>query len=116
MQKNMATKLQQQQLTPTFVSRGGGTRGNGNSPTASSLSAAASSSSAAATQEAAKNNIAISEGNWNLLSERGRKALDRLVQHDAVDGAQQHVYGNWPEPGTDDDGKVRLADQVRAVV
>ena len=28
------------------------------------------------------------------------------------DGSQSHVYGEWPEPGTDDDGKIKLAEQV----
>lgn len=108
-------KLQQQQQHHpiTFVSRGGGgNRYHHSHQTASSLAAATSSS--ATTQDAAKSTV--SKENLNLLSDRGRKALERLVQHDTTaDGAQQHVYGNWPEPGTDDAGKVRLADQVRVV-
>lgn len=53
----------------------------------------------------------LTEENLNLLSDRGRKAIQSLVEHDK-DGSQAHVYGNWPEPGTDDEGKKKLADQV----
>ena len=49
--------------------------------------------------------------NLDLLSERGRTALKHFIEHD--DGSQKHVYADWPEPGIDDDGKRRLADQVR---
>lgn len=50
--------------------------------------------------------------NMDLLSERGRTALKNLIEND--DGSQKHVYANWPEPGIDDDGKRRLAEQVRS--
>lgn len=53
----------------------------------------------------------VLSANLDLLSERGRAALTTLIEND--DGAQKHVYSGWPEPGTDDDGKRRLADQVR---
>lgn len=56
----------------------------------------------------------ISVQNWSLLSNRGKKALHNLIQMD-IDGgggAQEHVYGNWPEVGSDDDGKIQLADQL----
>lgn len=58
----------------------------------------------------------LSEGvvlaaNLDLLSERGRAAVTNLIEHDD-DGAQKHVYADWPEPGTDDEGKRRLAEQV----
>lgn len=55
---------------------------------------------------------AVSTDNLQLLSERGRKAVERLVSND-VDGSQSHVYSDWPEPGTQDDDKRRLAEQVR---
>ena len=55
---------------------------------------------------------AITPDNWALLSERGRAALLNLMKHDATRQAQTHVYGNWPDAGTDDDGKQRLAEQV----
>lgn len=57
----------------------------------------------------------IAEGNLKILSDRGRKAIQNLIEHDN-DGAQTHVYGNWPEPGTDDDGKKKLADQVSSCI
>lgn len=53
----------------------------------------------------------VLSANLDLLSERGRAALTTLIEHD--DGAQKHVYADWPEPGTDDEGKRRLAEQVR---
>ena len=56
----------------------------------------------------------LSDANLDLLSERGKKAVLNLIEHD-VDGAQQHVYGGWPEPGTQDDDKRRLAEQVRLI-
>jgi hypothetical protein len=55
----------------------------------------------------------ISTDNLALLSERGRTAIERLIQHDIEhEGAQMHVYSKWPEPGTDDEGKRKLAEQV----
>jgi hypothetical protein len=48
--------------------------------------------------------------NLELLSERGRIAIQNLVKND--DGSQKHVYANWPEPGIEDDGKKRLSEQV----
>jgi UDP-sugar pyrophosphorylase len=59
----------------------------------------------------ATSSAVISSENLALLSERGRAALENLIQCD-VDGAQQHVYGDWPSPGTDDDGKKRLGEQL----
>jgi hypothetical protein len=56
--------------------------------------------------------VGVSSGNLELLSERGRKAILRLIEED-TDGAQRHVYGDWPEPGHEDEGKIQLADQVR---
>jgi hypothetical protein len=77
-----------------FVQRGG----------ASSKSSSLFASVDAATE--------VSAANLDLLSARGRKALQNLIEHDA-DSAQRHVYGNWPEPGTQDEEKKRLAEQVR---
>mmetsp|Transcript_5575 Transcript_5575/g.16044 ORF Transcript_5575/g.16044 Transcript_5575/m.16044 type:complete len:706 (-) Transcript_5575:441-2558(-) len=53
----------------------------------------------------------VTEENLELLSDRGRRAILTLVEHDA-DGFQKHVYADWPEAGTDDDGKKRLAEQL----
>jgi hypothetical protein len=49
------------------------------------------------------------DDNLALLSKRGRNAIQLLQQ----DEAQQHVLANWPPPGTQDDGKIRLTQQVR---
>ena len=55
---------------------------------------------------------AISTENLALLSERGRSALENLIKFDQADKSQRHVYADWPEPGTDDEGKQRLSEQV----
>lgn len=55
----------------------------------------------------------VSSGNLDLLSPRGRKALQNLIAFDENTGAQTHVYGDWPEPGVDDEGKKKLVEQVR---
>jgi len=54
----------------------------------------------------------ISQDNWDLLSGRGQTSLANLINSDALIGAQTHVYENWPEIGTDDEGKKQLADQL----
>jgi hypothetical protein len=51
----------------------------------------------------------VSTENLALLSKRGQEAIKLLEQ----DEAQRHVVGNWPAPGMDDDGKIRLSEQVR---
>ena len=55
----------------------------------------------------------ISEGNWALLSARGKQALVNLINGDDGVNAQEHVYKDWPEAGVEDEGKVKLAEQVR---
>ena len=54
----------------------------------------------------------VTDENLKVLSERGRKALENLLAHDA-DGSQAHVYGGWPDAGLEDEGKQKLAEQVR---
>ena len=54
----------------------------------------------------------VSTENLAVLSERGREAILRLVEND-TDGAQKHVYGDWPDAGVDDEAKAKLAEQVR---
>jgi len=54
---------------------------------------------------------AVTSENLELLSERGRKTILSLIEHD-VDGIQKHVYGDWPESGIEDEGKKILAEQV----
>jgi len=91
--------------------RGGGRSGS------SRLPSTASSSSAASADVSSASASAVSEENLAVLSDRGRSAIERLVEYDTNaeggGGAQRHVYGDWPPPGTDDEGKRRLADQVR---
>lgn len=54
----------------------------------------------------------VTEENLKVLSDRGRKAVQNLLAYDA-DGSQAHVYGGWPDAGVDDNGKQKLAEQVR---
>lgn len=54
---------------------------------------------------------AVTPENLELLSERGRQAIVGLIENDA-DGFQKHVYGDWPEAGTEDEGKKLLAEQL----
>lgn len=81
-----------------FLSRGGCSQSN-------KLSASVDSTSTTQQQ-------IISADNLELLSERGRDAILRLIEVD-IEGHQRHVYGDWPEAGKEDEGKKRLADQVR---
>jgi hypothetical protein len=55
----------------------------------------------------------ISQENWDLLSPRGQTAMANLIKGDVGIGSQEHVYANWPAKGIDDEGKVKLAEQVR---
>ena len=57
----------------------------------------------------------ISEQNWALLSSEGQAALASLIESDAEFLAQKHVYADWPEAGVDDEGKIRLCNQVRTL-
>ena len=82
--------------SPTFVTRGGSQYNEAKTTT---------------TLRASTLETSVSADNLQVLSERGREAILSLIEHDA-DGSQQHVYADWPEPGTDDDGKRRLGDQV----
>mmetsp|Transcript_17097 Transcript_17097/g.39069 ORF Transcript_17097/g.39069 Transcript_17097/m.39069 type:complete len:705 (-) Transcript_17097:118-2232(-) len=83
-----------------FVSGGAVTGGAFGTKLGSSVESAATSMEAAVTSE-----------NLELLSERGRKAILALIEHD-VDGFQEHVYGDWPEAGSEDEGKKLLAEQL----
>ena len=76
--------------------------------------AAEASKTMMASQMAQKSEV-VSPENLALLSDRGRSALQNLVQYDADRHDQLHVYGNWPPQGVDDDNKRRLAEQVRSV-
>jgi hypothetical protein len=50
--------------------------------------------------------------NFNLLSDRGKIALQNLIHFDQQNHDQIHIYQNWPPPGIDDDNKIRLTEQV----
>ncbi len=63
------------------------------------------------TPSASASAIDVSSSNLALLSDRGRKAILSLIESD-VNGAQRHVYADWPEAGVDDGGKIRLTEQV----
>jgi hypothetical protein len=73
---------------------------------------ASSASKLSASVESALKATVVSPENLDLLSERGRKTILSLVEND-VNGSQSHVYGDWPEAGTQDQDKKRLAEQVR---
>lgn len=62
-----------------------------------------------------KSNVAstlVSPENLAVLSDRGRQVIQDLIDYD-VDMAQSHVLGEWPPAGVEDEGKQRLAEQVR---
>lgn len=71
-----------------------------------------SSLSATAVDETLTVREYISEENWALLSSRGKAALSKLICSDVGINGQKHVYDEWPEAGTDDEGKIQLAEQV----
>ena len=72
----------------------------------------ASSSKSSSLSASVDTHPEVSAANLDLLTARGKQAVQNLIEHD-VDSAQRHVYGNWPEPGTQDEEKKRLAEQVR---
>jgi hypothetical protein len=72
---------------------------------------AAETAKAEATSQMAPSEM-VSAENLALLSDRGREAVQRLIQYDADRYDQAHVYGDWPPPGIDDANKRRLAEQV----
>lgn len=101
--QNDDTLVRSDRRPVAWLPRGGGSMGGGVGSTSSGLGASTSAETVA---------ISVSEENLALLSDRGRAAVMNLVEHD-VDGAQQHVYGDWPPLGIEDEGKQRLAEQVR---
>ena len=56
----------------------------------------------------------LSIENYQLLSDRGKIAIQNLICYDNEYQDQVHVYQNWPPPGIDDDNKIRLCEQVNA--
>mmetsp|Transcript_1188 Transcript_1188/g.2519 ORF Transcript_1188/g.2519 Transcript_1188/m.2519 type:complete len:727 (+) Transcript_1188:114-2294(+) len=56
----------------------------------------------------------ITQDNWDLISDRGKAALSRLILYDLSSGhhGQKHVYGDWPEAGVEDAEKRVLAEQI----
>eukprot|EP00815_Leptocylindrus_aporus_P005842 CAMPEP_0116068674 /NCGR_PEP_ID=MMETSP0322-20121206/11812_1 /TAXON_ID=163516 /ORGANISM="Leptocylindrus danicus var. apora, Strain B651" /LENGTH=721 /DNA_ID=CAMNT_0003555851 /DNA_START=60 /DNA_END=2225 /DNA_ORIENTATION=- len=79
-------------------------RGEGSSRT--QLCAAATSME----EDAAAVMTMISKDNLSLCSDRGRHALEQLM--DLGDESQVHVYGGWPEVGVEDENKVKLSEQL----
>jgi hypothetical protein len=95
----------------TFLSTTAATTSSTN--LAAAPTAVPSADSSSSTASSPLSSPPVHADNLALLSERGRDALLRLIQYDADFGAQRHVYANWPDCGVDDEGKKRLADQVR---
>ena len=93
-------------MRPSFVPRGGSLDYN--------VKSALSSTGSATVETNVEALEVISQGNWDLLSDRGKAALSRLIAYDASSGnnGQKHVYGEWPEVGTNDEEKQMLAEQV----
>mmetsp|Transcript_5001 Transcript_5001/g.7584 ORF Transcript_5001/g.7584 Transcript_5001/m.7584 type:complete len:706 (+) Transcript_5001:201-2318(+) len=67
-------------------------------------------SSSSSLNSAAVSSSAVSTANLDLLSERGRTSIEKLIAND--DGSQAHVYSDWPEAGVQDEGKISLAEQL----
>jgi hypothetical protein len=87
---------------PFALVRGGSDGAGGSHSGAVQLSASSSS---------VETPTAVTLENLALLSERGKHALNKLMEND-VAGHQAHVYSNWPDAGSQDDDKRRLAEQV----
>eukprot|EP00566_Odontella_aurita_P007124 CAMPEP_0113539968 /NCGR_PEP_ID=MMETSP0015_2-20120614/8219_1 /TAXON_ID=2838 /ORGANISM="Odontella" /LENGTH=741 /DNA_ID=CAMNT_0000439719 /DNA_START=323 /DNA_END=2548 /DNA_ORIENTATION=- /assembly_acc=CAM_ASM_000160 len=92
--------------------RGGGGSSSSSSSALSSTAEDTAASSSSSIPPSSVSSAGISDGNWSLLSTRARSALLSLIESDEGRGAQRHVYGDWPEPGTEDEGKVRLGEQL----
>ena len=56
----------------------------------------------------------LTQANWDLLSDRAKAALSRLILYDMSSGndGQRHVYAEWPEAGVQDEEKQKLGEQV----
>lgn len=56
----------------------------------------------------------LTQANWDLLSDRAKAALSRLILYDMSSGndGQRHVYAEWPEAGVQDEAKQKLGEQV----
>lgn len=93
---------------PSFLPRGG-------SQDVQPSSVALSSTSSSLEPDVGPALEVISQDNWDLLSDRGKAALSRLILYDMSSGhnGQKHVYGDWPDAGVDDAEKIALAEQVR---
>jgi hypothetical protein len=99
--------------TATAFGLPGGPYSSASSRHATNLgTAAASSSSSSSTAQDEAIIHSLSAENWALLTERGRTALGKLMEHDVSYGSQKHVYEDWPPAGTDDAHKQRLGEQV----
>ena len=101
-------------------------RGGSQDPTALSMTIDATSTTTTTDDDAVLQSMeraGLSRENYQLLSERGQVAIRNLIQYDdnsSMMGVgndhhphQNHVYQNWPPPGTQDEDKIRLTEQVR---
>lgn len=96
-------------LRPSFLPRGG---------SLDTKKSVLSSSNSAVEADIGPALEVISQNNWDLLSDRGKAALSRLILYDMSNGndGQKHVYGDWPEAGVEDEEKRMLAEQVRGCI
>ena len=85
---------------------------DGMTPTRASSTGLASTTSTEEIEATSAAEKVISQANWDLLSDRSRTALMKLIQYDLDHQHQTHVYENWPEAGVEDEGKRMLAEQV----
>jgi hypothetical protein len=107
------TKTSQRSHYNTCRGGGGGNQDRKGYHTA--LSMADTTTATSETTEQITNVIAssgLSLENYHLLSDRGKIAIFHLIQYDSDYQDQTHIYHNWPPPGTDDDNKIRLSEQV----
>jgi hypothetical protein len=101
-------------------------RGGSQDPTALSMTIDATTTTTTTDDDAVLQSMeraGLSRENYQLLSERGQVAIRNLIQYDdnsSMMGVgndqhphQNHVYQNWPPPGTQDEDKIRLTEQVR---
>lgn len=97
-------------LTPRTTHNSMQVRGGGSSPHASTASSAEGTTCLSESVASF-----ITEQNWALLSSEGQAALASLIEADADFLAQKHVYADWPEAGVEDEGKIRLCNQLASL-
>mmetsp|Transcript_28099 Transcript_28099/g.59325 ORF Transcript_28099/g.59325 Transcript_28099/m.59325 type:complete len:714 (-) Transcript_28099:469-2610(-) len=105
--------------TPSSFHKSRLTKGSQECSSSSSSSTSTCLSSTATTHSSVGSDVGpalevITQDNWDLLSDRGRAALSRLILYDFSSGhdGQKHVYADWPEAGVEDEEKKMLAEQL----